>query len=182
MSESVVAHNGKPDKRRWRRIAIEILVVLLILGAVRFYQMRDVTSGPAPDLAGESLDGRSVSLSAMAGQPVLVHFWATWCPVCRLEEDSIHAIAEDYPVITVSLDTASPDEVQVYLDKQGLQFPVLHDPDGSIGSQYGVPGVPASFVVDGAGQIRFTEVGYTTGWGLRLRLWLAGILYGPSSS
>lgn len=168
--------------RRWRRIAIEILVVLLILGAVRLYQMRDVTSGPAPHFTGQTLDGQPVSLAALEGAPALVHFWATWCPICRMEEDSIDAIAKDYPVITIALDTASPEEIQAYLDKQGLAFPVLHDPNGEIGSEYGVPGVPASFVIDSAGQIRFTEVGYTTGWGLRLRLWLAGLLYGTGST
>jgi len=49
---------------------------------------------------------------------------------------------------------------------------------GVIGAEYGVSGVPASFVVDSAGIIRFAEVGYTTEWGLRARLWLNRILYG----
>jgi hypothetical protein len=44
-----------------------------------------------------------------------------------------------------------------------------------IAAQWGVRAVPASFIVDGAGQIRFLEIGYTTGAGLRLRLWLAGL-------
>jgi len=52
---------------------------------------------------------------------------------------------------------------------------VLNDPDGVIATRWGVRAVPASFIVDGAGQIRFVEIGYTTGIGLRLRLWLAGL-------
>lgn len=56
-----------------------------------------------------------------------------------------------------------------------LDFPVVNDPDGSIARAWGVHAVPASFILSPDGQIRFVEVGYTTGIGIRLRLWLAGI-------
>jgi peroxiredoxin len=55
----------------------------------------------------------------------------------------------------------------------GLDFPVLADPDGRIARRWGVFGVPATFVVDAAGQIRAATVGVSTGPGLRARLWLA---------
>ncbi len=62
---------------------------------------------------------------------------------------------------------------QFFRRAESVSFPVLNDPDGAIAAHWGVRGVPASFIVDGAGQIRFVEVGYTTEIGLRLRLWLA---------
>jgi len=150
------------------------VLLVLILG-IRAWQQSGTASGPAPALAGELLDGKPVALAAFAGKPVLVHFWATWCPICRAEQGSIDALARDVPVITVAMQSGSREEVIQFLRKETLSFPVLNDPDGVIAAQWGVRAVPASFIVDGAGQIRFLEIGYTTGVGLRLRLWLAGL-------
>ena len=164
-------------RRRILRYAVELLVVLAIILGVRAWQQQGVVSGPAPALVGVLLDGEkyfSLSLAALNGQPVLVHFWATWCPVCSAEQGSIEALAKEYPVITVAMQSGAAETVSAHLNKEALSFPVINDPDGTIAAQWGVRAVPASFVVDGAGRIRFVEVGYTTGVGLRLRLWWAG--------
>jgi len=150
-------------------------VLLVLIVGIRAWQQSGTASGPAPALAGELLDGKPVSLAAFAGRPVLVHFWATWCPICRAEQGSIDALARDVPVITVAMQSGDRDAVVQHLRKEELSFPVLNDPAGEIAAQWGVRAVPASFIVDGAGQIRFLEIGYTTGVGLRLRLWLAGL-------
>ena len=150
------------------------MVLALILG-IRAWQQSGIASGPAPVLAGVLLDGKSVALDSFAGQPVLVHFWATWCPICRAEQGSIDALARDTPIITVAMQSGDRDAVVQHMRKEALSFPVLNDPDGVMAAQWGVRAVPASFIVDGAGQIRYVEVGYTTGVGLRLRLWLAGL-------
>ena len=162
-------------KRRWLRRAGEAVVVLALILGIRAWQHSGIASGPAPALAGVLLDGKPVALTAFAGRPVLVHFWATWCPICSAEQGSIDALARDTPVITVAMQSGSRDAVMQHMRKEALSFPVLNDPDGVIAAQWGVRAVPASFVVDGAGQIRYVEVGYTTAVGLRLRLWLAGL-------
>jgi len=162
-------------RRRWLRRAAEVALVLVVILGIRAYQQRDIVTGPAPVLAGVLLDGKPFTLAPLAGQTQLVHFWATWCPICRLEQDSIEALARDYPTITVAMQSGSDDEVAQYMQKEALSFPVLNDPEGVLAAQWGVRGVPASFIVDAAGRIRFVEVGYTTGIGLRLRLWLARV-------
>ncbi len=161
--------------RRWPRWAGEIVLVLALIVGVRAWQQSGTARGPAPALAGVLLDGRSYALAPAAGQPVLVHFWATWCPICRAEQGSIEALARDYPTVTVAMQSGGDAEVVRYLRSESLSFPVLNDPDGVLAAHWGVRGVPASFIVDGAGQIRFVEVGYTTGVGLRLRLWWARV-------
>lgn len=161
-------------RRRWR-YAVEVALVLAVILGIRAYQQRDVVTGPAPALAGILLDGRAFTLAPLAGQPQLVHFWASWCPICRAEHGSIAALAQDYPVVTVAMQSGSDADVAEHLRKEALSFPVLNDPDGVLAAQWGVRGVPASFIVDGAGQIRFVEIGYTTEVGLRLRLWWARV-------
>lgn len=155
------------------------LVVLLFVAAVagiRAWQQRDMASGAAPMLQGVTLAGQPYILPARPAQPVLVHFWATWCPVCRAEQGNIAAIARDHPdVITVAMKSGSSDSIARHMGEEGIGFPVVNDADGSISGAWGVHAVPASFIVAPDGEIRFVEVGYTTEIGLRLRLWWAGI-------
>lgn len=104
---------------------------------------------------------------------MLVHFWASWCPVCRLEQDSIASIAGDRQVITVATTSGTAEEVAAYLAGEGLSMPVLLDEDGEIARRWGVSGVPATFIVNMAGDITHAGMGYSSEPGLRLRLWLA---------
>ncbi len=165
-----------PRARRWRGVAINILIFVALVVGIRLWQHRDMPSGPAPALAGRMLAGQPYALPAHPGKPVLVHFWATWCPVCGAEQGSIAAIARDDPnVITVAMQSGPADAVAQHMRKQGIDFPVVNDPDGVLAAAWGVHAVPASFIISPDGKIRFVEVGYTTGIGLRLRLWLAGL-------
>lgn len=159
----------RPSWWRWVR---DIAVLVLLLAAVHWWQSRGLAGGPAPLLNGLLNDGSPYQLVPADG-PVLVHFWATWCPVCRFEEASIERIASDREVITVATRSGTAEELTSYLQEQGLGMRVLVDEDGEIAARWGVSGVPASFVVDSQGQITFAGVGYTTEIGLRARLWLA---------
>ncbi len=88
---------------------------------------------------------------------------------------------EDWSVITVAMQSGNAAEVSQYLLEHSLHFPVIIDEEGDLARRYGVVGVPASFVIDGLGDIRFSEVGYTTGMGLRVRLWWAGQIRNSNS-
>lgn len=163
-----------PTQRKWLRRAIELLVIIIVIMGVRVWQQRDTASGQAPALQGVLLDKGLFVLPARPEKPVLVHFWATWCPVCRAEQGSIEALAgHHYNVMTVAMQSGEAASVRKFMAEQKLGFPVINDPDGMISAEWGVHAVPASFIVDTDGKIRFVEIGYTTEIGLRLRLWLA---------
>ena len=160
--------------RKWLRRGLELLIVIVIIFGVRAWQQRDIVKGAAPALSGVTLDGTSYALAAKPGRPVLVHFWATWCPICRAEQGSIESLAHDNPnVITVAMQSGKNEAVQQFMHEQSVSFPVINDADGQLSEKWGVRGVPASFIIDTEGKVRFVEIGYTTGWGLRFRLWLA---------
>lgn len=159
---------------RQRRIIItlEVLFFILLFFALRAYQQHDMVSGPAPDIVAMALDGSQFDLSTSQPKPILVHFWATWCQVCKLEQSSIQALSKDYNVITIAMQSGSDQEVRDYLAAHELDFRVINDQKGEIVGAYGVRAVPASFIIDAQNKISTREVGYTTGWGLRLRLLL----------
>ena len=170
-----MADAATPKRPRWRAWALDGLVLVAVLVGMHLFTTRKAIRGEAPALAGAGLDGAPLSLGALRGEPVLVQFWATWCPVCRQEEGAIAALAEKHRVITVAEDSGTAREIAAYLEKQGVRFPVLNDTGGQVARAYGVNGFPTSFIVDREGRVRFVEVGYTTAPGLRLRLWLAGL-------
>ncbi len=151
-----------------------IAAFTLVFFGVRFYQQSDMPKGNAPAVAGITLKGDYVSIKKSA-KPVLLHFWATWCRICEWEQGTIESLAKDYSVISIVIQSGDDEEVKNYIKKNGISIPVINDKFGQFAMDYGVRGVPSSFVIDRHGVIRAVEVGYTSEIGLRLRLWWASL-------
>jgi len=147
--------------------------MLGIFWAVQAYQKRDAPQGAAPQLEARTITGQQVSLATPREGAVLVHFWATWCPICRMEQGSIQRLAQDYSVISVASQSGEPAAVLAFMREQGLSFPAVADPAGYWASQFNVRAFPMSFIIDKYGVIRFVEIGFTSETGLRARLALA---------
>jgi len=160
-------------KKFFRELAILVVMVMTVSVAVNLYKTWNVERGPAPELLFAGIDGKPV-MAQPAGEPMLVHFWATWCPICSLGQNSIQSLSEDYPVVTVAMQSGNEEELSQFMQQEGLNFTVIADEYGEIAKQWSVRGVPASFIISADGNIRFVEVGYTTEIGLRARLWWAG--------
>jgi thiol-disulfide isomerase/thioredoxin len=160
--------------KNWKKWVLEALVIIAVVVAVQLWQARGLPEGPAPALAGTGIDGKPLGLAetlrAANGKPVLVVFWATWCSVCKAEDGNIQSVSADHPVLSVA--THSENLAQ-HLQKRGLSFATINDPDGALSAVWNVRGVPSHFVVDSVGNVRFRVVGYATTWGLRARLWWA---------
>ena len=160
-------------RRRLLILAAELLLFLAVYLAVRSWMQRDMADGLAPPFEAAEVDGNPISLEQFQGRPVLVYFWASWCTICKLEQGAINAIKKDWPVITIAMQSGNAKDIDQYLKENDLDWPVIADPDGSLAQRYGVRGVPSSFILDKDGVIHFRESGYTTSYGLRLRLWAA---------
>lgn len=160
--------------KRWLTEAVIFVAAFL---AIQAWQQRDVPSGKAPEIVGTLADGRPFELVAWradhAGKAVALHFWADWCPICKTEEGSVSQVARKWPVMTVAMNSGSSSQVAAYLQQQGLAWPAVVDADGRIAASYGLKGVPAFVVIDRYGAIRSVSIGYTSEWGMQLRLWWA---------
>jgi thiol-disulfide isomerase/thioredoxin len=158
-----------------RRYALEGVLLLAAVLAIRTYQTRGHADGQAPQVEARLLDGTPVRLGEPGSAPVMLHFWASWCGVCRAEEGNVQALAKGGQILGVASRSGSSAEVQRYMQEHGLSFPVVNDPQGVIARKYGVQAYPSSFFLAADGSIQSSEVGYTTTLGLRLRLWLASL-------
>lgn len=165
---------GTPQtRRRWWRWILEIAVIIAVVLLVRAWIARDLAKGPAPEFEAFLLDGTPVALSEFADRPMLLHFWATWCPICRLEEGEIMRLSRSHPVLTVAMQSGSAAEVDAHLTERERELAVINDPDGALARRYGVRAVPSTFIIDRDGQIVFRKQGYAPPLEMRFRLWLA---------
>ncbi|MCK4743998.1 MAG: protein disulfide oxidoreductase [Sulfuriflexus sp.] len=159
----------------WRGLLLQSLLLMMVYAGMQLWQSRNAVTGQAPPINTVLLSGKQVSLSDYAGKPVLVHFWASWCSICRFEESSISAIAKDYAVLTIASRSGDADSLRTYIKEHDLRFPVIEDELGEWAQLYGVKGYPSSFIIAADGSIYDVEIGYSSNWGLRLRLFLAGL-------
>ncbi|HEX4886111.1 MAG TPA: TlpA disulfide reductase family protein, partial [Casimicrobiaceae bacterium] len=118
---------------------------------------------PAPALELRDLDGHPVRLDAYRGRTVLVNFWATWCAPCVVEMPSMARLrealrAEGFEVLAVNVQE-NVARIRPFVERLGLDFPVLRDHDGSVRRAWDVTVFPSTFVVDPSGRIALVAVG-----------------------
>lgn len=111
----------------------------------------------APDFVLPQLDGKVTKLSNYRGQVVLLNLWATWCPPCLAEMPMLNNVAKLYQdrglaVVGIAGDENRAD-VERYVRESPLAFDVLLDPQGAVGTEYGITGYPETFLIDREGRV-----------------------------
>jgi len=116
-----------------------------------------VVGAPAPDFTLADLSGHSVSLSGFKGQVVLLNFWATWCPPCKLEMPTLQQHSVDYKdqgLVVVGVEAGEPKaDVQDFANNLRLTFPILPDEKATVTDMYRVTALPTTFIIDRQGII-----------------------------
>ena len=103
-------------------------------------------------------------------EPIMVHFWATWCPTCKLEASNIEYISKRYNVLTIAVKSGSDADIRDYLKKSDLDFSVVNDSEGLLAKRYGVHVFPTTIIYDRDGDMIFSDIGYTSTLGLWLKM------------
>lgn len=121
----------------------------------------------APDFQLTTLDGAEVSRDALRGKVVLVNFWATWCPPCRVEMPGFQDVydrknAEGFTILGVSTDAAGREHVARYLREHDITYPVAMATGGVVKAFGGSRALPTSFLLDRQGRVRHTVTGIFT--------------------
>ena len=123
-------------------------------------------------LTGKTLDGQRYDLTAYRGRPVVINFFASWCPSCAKEAADLTDFAKEHPEVAfVGVDIQDKlVKGREWVMRYGVPFPVVFDREGTIASRYGVIGIPATFFLDGNGVERAHIVGPATRSGFEEKL------------
>jgi len=120
----------------------------------------------APDFKLATLDGGEAALSDYLGSPVMLNFWATWCPPCRAEMPDMERFYQDteIEVLAVNLLEAERtiDDVDQFVDEYELTFPILLDEIIEVAMIYEIQPIPTTFMIDSEGTIQFKSIGPLT--------------------
>jgi cytochrome c biogenesis protein CcmG, thiol:disulfide interchange protein DsbE len=158
-------------KRIGRLVELALWVGVLGLVAWRFGPQVGAALGfgagtePAPDFVVETMQGDTIRLSDLRGQVVLVNFWATWCPPCRVEMPGFQRVWEDYAdrgfvIVGLSVDQGVRSDVVRWVDQRGLTFPIAFAPGTVVRSYGGASTLPTSILIDREGRIAHRVQGY----------------------
>jgi peroxiredoxin len=132
---------------------------LAILFSTHSFAAQLAAGQQAPSFSLQNLEGKAVSLEDIlkGKKAVLLNFWATWCPSCRREIPQLIALEKEYAskgLAIVGIDVGeSPEKVTAYRQNKGVTYPLIMDRSSEIAGQYGVVGLPVSFLLDAKGHV-----------------------------
>ena len=118
----------------------------------------------APNFSLASLDGETVELHSLRGNVVILDFWATWCPPCRITLPLLQRVYDRtrgrrVEIYAISTDRAPEERVRRFAEKMGLSVPILLDRRGLVSRAYRIRAIPSLFIIDQTGKICDKHVG-----------------------
>ncbi len=142
-----------------------LLITLACSSSIYADQSLSAFSDPemAPDFTLQDMDGVKYQLSDYRGQPVIVNFWATWCPPCREEMPSMERAwnkLKDQGVAMLAINVGEDeDTVFTFLGDYPANFTILLDQSGAISEAWPLKGLPTTFIVSPDGRLVYQAVG-----------------------
>jgi len=161
----------KTKAARWIKEILTFFLILTVISiAVDAWRSREMPSENMPSMAISTLEGDWVDIKKMShDKPVLLYFWATWCPVCNFVSPSVNWLSKSHQVISVAITSGDDKRLGQYMAYKEYGFPVINDPKGKVGQAWGVAATP-SIVIIKNGEISSITTGFTTPMGMWLRL------------
>ena len=164
-----------PPQRRWLRWLPLVIAggFFALFARAVMVPVDDLPDSPligrtAPNFVLAPLDGTAPVDSAVLfgqGRPVVLNFWASWCTVCVEEAADLERLhresGDDLLVLGIAIQDA-PADARRFAKRHGMSYPILLDPQGRSGIDYGMLGVPETFLIDRRGIVRHRFIGAVT--------------------
>ncbi len=163
----------------YRRVLVPGILIFAIVGFIALFSMgliiKEPLTGasgaarvnhPAPNFNLPLFSGGELTLSSLKGTPVVINFWSSWCPPCRVEApilEKVWQLYKDEGVTFVGVDIQDTEEdARAFIKEFGITYPNVKDDSGRVTIDYGVSGIPVTFFVDREGLIVSRWVGAIT--------------------
>ena len=160
--------------QHWRYFCIGLLLLGAFWISISRAPANSATAGKipapqagflAPDFALEDAEGNLTRLSDLRGQPVLLNYWATWCPPCRAEMPAMQTVYQEYQsqgLVILAVNATQQDSrsaALAFAAELDLSFPILFDKQGLVGEAYQIRSMPTSFFIHPDGTIQEVVIG-----------------------
>ena len=151
---------------------ITTLFMIFIISIVLNYIRQPETSDSLLDIKALDIDNNQIEFMKLdkENRPTIIHFWATWCPTCKLEAPNIEALRSSCNVVTIAVNSGSNELIKSFMKERNLGYRVINDKHGDLAKKFGVGVYPTTFIYDSKGLLKFSEVGYSTTMGLKARV------------
>lgn len=160
-------------KYKYKKILIELLFLsltsVIFANIISIYRSRELNKEPLQTTSFTLLDTSKYTIEEK--KPLIIHFWATWCPICRAELSNIELLSKHHQVITVVVKSGNSDLIKEYANQHKLNFKVINDSNGSMARKFNVSMFPTTIIYNKNKNIAFTDVGYTSTFGILLKIW-----------
>lgn len=157
---SVERARGSPG-----RLAPALLAVLAAAACVPADARGPRIGAPATEYPATTLEGDTVTLASLRGHVVLLNLWATWCAPCRTETPYLQSLHREHAgrglrIVGISLDAGDAlERIRAFVAEYGVTYTILHDPRMKGMELYQVIGLPATFLIDREGVLRWMRYG-----------------------
>lgn len=162
--------------RRWARegIIFVLLTLAVVWGVDRYRKPTLPASFSATPM--QSIDGNIHDIAALSQErPLLIYVWATWCSICRYTTPSVNKLAkEGGNVVSIAMRSGDNAKLARWVEKKQLKMPVINDENAALSQQWHVSVTPTLVIVS-KGNVVSTTTGWTSYWGLKLRMWWVGV-------
>lgn len=158
-------------KKILKELITTALFIFIAANVISYFRAPELSSTKLPSIEQTLISGKVFNTQEYKGKPLMIHFWATWCPICKAEASNIESVSKEYNVLTIALKSGKNSEVLSYLQKRNLHFQTLNDTTGYYANAFKVSVFPTTFIYDKKGNLRFSEVGYTSTLMLKLKMW-----------
>jgi len=145
-----------------------IIAVTIMTNILSLYKSQSLTNTPLNIQSMQLIDGSLYKIPS--NKPILLHFWATWCPVCKVEASNIAFLSKYFEVITVAVKSGDDRKVRKFLEAHNYHFKVFNDKNGVLASQFHIAGFPTTFIYNKEHKLAFSDVGYSSTLTLYLKM------------
>jgi thiol-disulfide isomerase/thioredoxin len=157
-------------KKYLKEIIGFFLILIIASNVVSYFKSTDLNKAPLSQKYFTLIDGTKYQVT---DKPLIIYFWATWCPICKVQSPNIQRLSEDYEVITIAVQSGNEYEIEEYLQKENLNFKVINDFDSSLAKQFSINVYPTTLIYNSNKELTFSDVGYTSTIGLYLRMFFS---------
>ena len=160
-------------KHYMKEILFFAVLTIILANAISLYKSQDLSQKPLDIQNFKLIDHQEYKIPDK--KPIMIHFWATWCPVCKVEASNIDYIAKHFNVVTIAVNSKNNADIQKYMQKNHYSFKVVNDNNGMLSSKFHIAGFPTTFIYGKNKKLLFSDVGYTSTLSLYLKMWWASL-------